>query len=87
VKELQEQGKIVPSPEHKQGDTKGILKQLAKQHVSVSDALVDLIQAVWAYVQSNVHRQSATKEDALRAYLWTGLLISEVFLVIRSPAK
>jgi len=85
VTELQDQGLITPAPELKQADAKGILKQLAKERSDTSDRLIDLIQAVWAYVQSNVHRQSATKQDALRNLLWTGLLISESWTLVKSP--
>ena len=84
VRELQGQQRLTPAPELKQGDTKGILKQLAKERSDTSDALIKLIQAVWDYVQSNVHRQAATKQEALRVYLWTGLLISEVRLLTKS---
>lgn len=84
VRELQCQQKVHPLPELKQGDTKGILKQLVKERANASDTLVELIQSVWAYVQTNVHRQSATKQDALRAYLWTGLLISEIWLLVKT---
>jgi hypothetical protein len=78
VRELQVQKKLTPPPELKQGDIKGMLKQVAKERSDTSDALISLIQAVWVYVQSNVHRPAASKQEALRAYLWTGLLISEM---------
>ena len=84
VRELQSQQKVTPAPELKQGDTKGILKQLARERADVSDVLLELIQSVWTYVQSNVHRQAATKSDALRVYLWTGLLISEIWLLAKT---
>ncbi len=84
VRELQSQQRVIPLSELKQGDTKGILKQLVRERADVSDALVELIQAVWVYVQSNVHRQAATKSDALRVYLWTGLLISEIWLLVKT---
>jgi len=84
VRELQAQQELTPAPELKQGDTKGMLKQLAAERSDTSDALIRLIQAVWDYVQANVHRQAATRQEALRAYLWTGLLISEVRLLAKS---
>jgi hypothetical protein len=87
VGELVAQGIVVASPELKQGDAKGILKQLIKQKVSSGETIVDLVQAVWVYVSVNVHRQSATKQDALRAYMWTGLLMSEVWLLVQPQLK
>ena len=83
VRELQGLGAVTPALELKQGDTKGILKQFVKERSSASDTLVDLIQAIWSYVQSTVHRQAASKQDAVRAYLWTGLLISEIWMLVR----
>jgi hypothetical protein len=87
VGELVAQGAVVPAPELKQGDAKGILKQLIKQKPASSETLIDLVQAIWVYVSANVHRQSATKQDALRAYLWTGLLMSEVWLLVQAQLK
>jgi len=84
VRELHSLGAVTPIHELKQGDTKGILKQLVKERSSASDNLIDLIQAIWSYVQSTVHRQTASKQDALRTYLWTGLLISEIWMLLRA---
>lgn len=86
TRELQKQWPVVLPPGKSQSDVKAVLKEIAIKS-NASDLLGNLIQASWAYVQSIVHRSAATKQDALRAYLWTGLLVSEVVLVVERHPK
>lgn len=51
------------------------------------DTFLDVVDAVWNHAQSLTHRDAATKEDALRASLWTGLLVSEFAGPLREYTK
>ncbi len=65
----------------KRGDVKAIVHQLISTSYSserFAAALDRIIASVWDYAQSLTHRSSATREEALRAYLWTGLAINEI---------
>lgn len=62
------------------GNVKALLR-----HVSGSlfgdgrfkDSLLALVDAGWNHTQSITHRPATTKEEALRVFLWTGIVISE----------
>jgi hypothetical protein len=65
----------------KRGDVKAIVHQLISMKYSserFAAALERIIVSVWDYAQSLTHRSNATREEALRAYLWTGLAIDEI---------
>jgi hypothetical protein len=67
--------------ETKRGDVKAIVHQLIPAIYSsqrFAAALERLVVSVWDYAQSLTHRSGATREEALRVYLWTGLAIEEI---------
>ena len=69
----------------KRGDVKAIVHQLipaiySSQRFAV--ALERLVASVWDYAQSLTHRSGATREEALRVYLWTGLAIEEIATLV-----
>lgn len=69
----------------KSGDVKAILKSFVLQHYSTgrfSETLLDLIQSVWDHTQSILHRESTTKEEALRCFIWTCLLVLELGILV-----
>ncbi len=64
------------------GDVKGLLKHfVTKRHAAgrTRDTLCNLISAVWEHTQCLLHRTDTTKEEAMRIYMWTALLISEIY--------
>jgi len=70
----------------KSGDVKNLLKHIvAKRHTSgrTKDTLCELIGSVWDHTQCLLHRTDTTKEEAMRIYLWTALLISEIYELTR----
>ena len=82
VEELRGHGLVVPDENLKKGDVKGHLRQLLGVSGSSGRheiALADLVDAAWALVACTLHRSATTKAEALRTYLWTSLVMSEVF--------
>ena len=66
----------------KSGDVKNLLRHIAtKRHSSgrTKETLCEMISAVWDHTQCLLHRTDTTKEEAMRIYLWTALLISEIY--------
>jgi hypothetical protein len=62
------------------GNVKVILKHLSGTLLGEGkfrDSLLSLVDAVWNHTQSITHRSATSKQDALRTFLWTGLVISE----------
>lgn len=43
-----------------------------------------LIDSVWEYCQPILHRKTTTKEEALRAFIWTTLCINEIVTLMDS---
>jgi hypothetical protein len=71
--------------ETKRGDLKALTRHLVNQLYGKgrsADALQTLIASVWDYAQPLTHRPAATREEAMRLYLWTGLAIDEVARMI-----
>ena len=67
--------------ETKRGNVKAIARELIRAkhgNSRFATALETLVDAVWDYAQPLTHRVSATRDEALRMYLWTGLAINEV---------
>jgi hypothetical protein len=67
-------------PDIEVANVKGLLKHIGGRIFGEGrfrDTLLTLVDAVWNHAQSITHRSAASKEDALRAFLWTGLVISE----------
>lgn len=65
----------------KRGDVKAIARELIRTTHGTGRfavALETLIASVWDYAQPLTHRANATRDEALRMYLWTGLAISEL---------
>ncbi len=65
----------------KRGDVKAIVRQLIPAIYSserFAVALEQVVASVWDYAQSLTHRSGATREEALRVYLRTGLAIEEI---------
>lgn len=87
VQELRAKNLLDPSWDFKAGDTKGLLKQLVATVDTSSrfgSTLQALIGAVWDYTQVILHRPQATKEQALRDFMWTALAIAEIDNLNRS---
>ncbi len=65
----------------KGGDVKAITHRLISASYSserFAAVLERVVASVWDYAQSLTHRSNATRDEALRAYLWTGLAIEEI---------
>jgi hypothetical protein len=78
--ELRSIGDFELTPETKAGDVKAILRQSSAflgATGQFADSLERLIVGVWSHTQSLLHRGSTSKIEAIRLYLWTGLLIHE----------
>jgi hypothetical protein len=70
-----------PPDDLKQSDVKAIARALVRSlhgKNRFSDSLETVIAATWDHIQSMLHRGSATREDALRIYLWTGMVLEEI---------
>lgn len=90
VDELRGHGLIDPTWDSTKGNTKGILKQLVAARVSdgrFGDALTALVTATWDYASSTLHRPATNKPEALRAYLWTALAITEMAQLLKLPER
>ena len=76
----------IPAPEGiKEADVKGILKYLLKQLKGdgrFEETLEKLLVSVWDHAQSVLHRQTSTKSQASRLFLWTALVIYEFAYLI-----
>jgi hypothetical protein len=62
------------------GNVKALLKHLGPTlwgEGRFRDTLLNLIDAVWNHTQAITHRNTSSKQDALRVFLWTALVISE----------
>ena len=78
VKELIAKSEIILDKGDKKADVKGLIKKHIANKIKSGhfrDTFVDLINAVWEYVQPILHRDTTTKEEALRAFIWTTLCI------------
>jgi hypothetical protein len=67
--------------ETKEADVKAVLRQAIQSLGATgqfADSLEKLSAAIWSHAQSLLHRGSTTKIEAIRLYLWTGLLINEL---------
>lgn len=76
--------------EIKRGDVKGLSRHLIQQLYADSrfgDALAALVASIWNYAQPLTHRGDATREEALRIYLWTFLAIAEIAELIESTGR
>jgi hypothetical protein len=78
--ELQSVSGITAPGEVKEADVKGILRYLLKQFKGdgrFEETLEKLLVSVWDHAQSVLHRQTTTKSQASRLFLWTALAIYE----------
>jgi hypothetical protein len=65
----------------KAGDVKGLVRHMlstAGLSGRSHDALADLVSAAWDYTQAILHNKDASRAQAVRAYLWTGMVIAEL---------
>ena len=79
-------GVEVPN-ETKKGDVKNILKHIVKQNTALKnyeESLCNLIDALWNHVGVILHRSTSNRDDATRSYLWTALLMTEMFGILNS---
>jgi len=63
------------------GDVKAITRCVVQKlygNGRFADGLAMLISSTWDYAQTLTHRPGTTREEALRLYLWTGLVIDEI---------
>lgn len=73
--------------EIKRGDVKALTRHLIQERYPDSrfgDALAALLASIWNYAQPLTHRGEATRQEALRIYLWTFLAIAEIAELIES---
>lgn len=80
--ELQSVLLIQKPDEIKAGDFKGIIRCALSQRMEKSrsrETLQDVACSVWDYLQTLLHNNATTRAEAMRIYLWTGMVISEVF--------
>ena len=71
----------------KEADVKAILKLVLGKTCSpgrFKDTLEALLESVWNHTQTVLHRPGTSKKDAMRIYLWTGMLVGEFTQVIRA---
>jgi len=83
--ELQSVLDITALGEIKEADVKGILRYLLKQlkgNGRFEETLERLLVSVWDHAQSVLHRQTTTKSQASRLFLWTALAIYEFAYLI-----
>jgi hypothetical protein len=74
-------------PDIQAGNVKGLLKSISSPiwgDGRFRDTLLSAIEAVWNHTQAITHRNATSKEDALRVFLWTGLVISEFVAPLRN---
>lgn len=79
VNELIKKSEIILDKDDKKADVKGLLKKLVSNKTNSKDFrtnLISLFNSVWNYVQKITHRKTTTKEEALRAFIWTTLSIN-----------
>lgn len=84
VKELINKGKIIVD---KDEDVKLHLGKLVSDKTNPGrfrNTLKNLIDSVWDHIQSILHRKTTTKEEALRALIWTTLCINEIVTLLGS---
>jgi hypothetical protein len=68
--------------EVKAGDFKGVIRYALSQMMEKSrgrETLEGVSCSVWDYLQSLLHNNATTRAEAMRIYLWTGMVIAEVF--------
>ena len=73
-------------PDTKQGDVKAVLQKAVETFASTgqfADSLTKLMLGTWSHTQSLLHRGSTTRAEAIRLYVWTGLLVNEVWGLLR----
>ena len=83
VDEMVKAGRLPATPV-KRGDVKGAIAAAAKHpdmSGRVDDALVQLVAAIWNYLQPLIHRSATSLEEAERAYVWTVLGIGELWRI------
>jgi len=76
--------------EIKTSDVKNILKHILKdlnQKKRFQETLIKLITSVWDHIQSIIHRNSTSKDDAIRVFIWTSLSIFEIIQILKDGAK
>ena len=76
--------------EFKAGDFKGTIRHALSQRMEKSrgrDALETVACSVWDYVQSLLHNNATTRAEAMRIYLWTGMVIAEVFSQVEGASR
>lgn len=85
--EVREVSGVALPADAKEGDVKTALKQVLAETCSSERfrrTLTALLEGAWDHTQTLVHRPSATKKEAIQAYLWTGMLVSEFVQVVRA---
>lgn len=73
----------------KAGDFKGIMRHVLSGNRDRSrerDAIASLATAAWDYVQILLHNKDASRIQAIRGYLWTGMVIAEISTMINPEA-
>jgi predicted transcriptional regulator len=76
VRELESNSIITIGKDEQLGNVKLQLGKLA------SGRLKKLIDSVWDYCQTIIHRKETTKNEAIRIFIWTTLTINEIATVL-----
>lgn len=87
AKELREACGIEAPEDVQNGNVKALLKHVSGTLLGdgrFRDTLLALVDAGWNHTQSVTHRPATTKEEALRVFLWTGIVISEFIPPLRA---
>jgi hypothetical protein len=74
--------KIDKPEDVKGGDFKGVIRFALSKTMAdgrARDALEALIVSSWDYTQTLLHKNTTSRAEALRTYLWTEMVISEIF--------
>jgi hypothetical protein len=85
--ELREICGIELPAETKESDVKAILKHVLGKTCSpgrFKETLEALSEGVWNHTQSLLHRPATNKKEAVRVFLWTGMVVSEFAQVVRA---
>ena len=88
VKELINKGEIKVEGKEKEGDVKTLIGKLVSDKIdskNIKGRLSNLVKSIWDYVQPVTHRKTTTKEEALRAFIWTTLFVNEIIILLKKP--
>lgn len=66
----------------KKADFKTLMELIIPNKSRYTGTLIKLNNAIWEHVNSAVHKNNITKNEAIRIYIWTLMIISETEVII-----